>query len=207
MKPEAQYQALIEQVYTADPQALIELANRMNEEENEEVVDFLIDAFDTACLLYAMGGTSSPSTEHDDWQHFKLIVKYYDQYNDHQETLIHNEAELIQTKFEIGVLKNLQQKNNVGIDADYIAHSLELFNRRIEIIENSNSEEQQQLKFCEIWLDEAKKQLVHPRFSSLPKALMEDLIEAVSFRLSEKEHCDDCPTCVGDADELDDSEG
>jgi hypothetical protein len=141
-----------------------------------------VDSFDRAAVLYAMG------TAHDDervWQEFRQVIDFSEALANIQEDLTAMQNRERRLRFEIAVLKEASTTADDENTRKHFSESRDCSAEALRFSESDVRELETELSNAECILKIAKKMLTHPRFTSLPDDVLDELIETVGYELSD----------------------
>lgn len=178
-----QVQELLQRIVGGDSFALIEATTMVNNPEvKESVVDELIDGLDFASFLYSLG-----TNDEQDVQEFQKIVENFQQLQRHESDLDSGRCRLKQYVFEQAVLDRLLETTLEETLRLRVAKEREEITYTMDFCEQDIATEEDHVIFYSTWIKEAKKHLHHPRFTSLPEDVFDELVEAVAAELESED--------------------
>ena len=183
--------------------ALIRLLRLSDEAEDDDDIEKYVSAFDDAALLYAMGISSD---EVQSWSEFLQVIRYVEKLNDLRSDLVSFREREHSIRFEIAVLEEAVATAANEEARAHFAAGLDMARCSLQFSQQDIAQMETDVKNAEALYAIAKKKLSHSRFTMLPDDVLDELVEAVSFRLDDLEYgeddgadeddflFDDCPT-------------
>lgn len=183
---------LSQRALMGDTQALIQLSKLADQAENDTQIEEYVEAFDRASVLYAMGG----SLQEDEWLEFCQVIAFAQELQNSQSDVSDLEDERRKLHFEIEVLQDAVKVATQEQIREKFETSLEAPRSILSAIDERWRQRQADVEQATILFEIAKKKLKSPRFTSLPDAIFDELIETVGYELDR----------IHDSDEEDESE-
>lgn len=178
-----------------DTAALVRLSKLAEQAENDDQIEMYVDGFDNAAMLYAMG-----ADDQKPWHEFRQIIRFFERRNDTNARLYELRGREARLHFEMSVLEEaISSADRKSVD--YFQKELETSKSTLQWIQSDINDTESDARNTETMYTIAKKKLSHPRFTSLPDNILDELIETVGYELDEFENKDDHESGAYDEDE------
>ncbi|MDO8584340.1 MAG: hypothetical protein Q7R83_04135 [bacterium] len=184
-----------------DADALIRLSRLANQAQDDDDIELYVDRFDRAAILYAMGRIND---EADEWQEFRQVIQFFEDVGGFRRDLANFRNNKRRFVFELAVLKEAAATAESDILRKQFSESQEISAFAIQFVDEDMQQTEAKLSRAEFILKIAKKKLAHPRFTSLPDDILDELIESVGYELEDLEDDDDDDEGRGDMGESED---
>lgn len=192
---------LSRRVMIGDSDALTRLSRLSDEAEDDDDIESYISAFDDAAIAYAIGLLSD---DENSWSEFRQVIRFYDARNDLQSDLANIRERERSIRFEISVLEEAVATAANEDARAHFAEELEMTRYALQFSQQEISQMEMSAEHAGVLYTIGKKKLSHARFTVLPDDVLDTLVDAVGFRLSDLEPDDNDNADDADGEEKDD---